>query len=166
MRVTDIFLAFPALVLAIAISDALGASMTNIALALALVWWPYYARLTRGQVLLLREREYVEAARAVGVGHLRLMWRHILPNSLTPIVVQMSLDVGFAVLAVSSLSFIGLGAQPPTPEWGAMIADAQAYVRSGWWVAAFPGLAITLTVVGFNLLADVLQEVLDPRLRA
>jgi peptide/nickel transport system permease protein len=166
MRITDIFLAFPALVVALALASSLGASLTNMALSLMVVWWPYYARLIRGQVLGLREREYVEAARAAGVGHWRLMWRHILPNSLTPLIVQMSLDVGFAILAVSSLSFIGLGAQPPTPEWGTMIADAQSYVRSAWWVAAFPGLAITLTVIGFNLLADLLQSLLDPRLQA
>ena len=166
MRITDIFLAFPALVVALALTATLGAGITNTALALSVVWWPYYARLIRGQVLMLRTREYVEAARAVGVGHGRVMWRHILPNSLTPLVVQMSLDVGFAVLAVSSLSFIGLGALPPTPEWGAMIADAQTYVRSAWWVATFPGLAITLTVIGFNLLADLLQDWLNPRLRS
>lgn len=138
MRITDIFLAFPALVVALALASSLGASLSNVALSLMVVWWPYYARLIRGQVLGLREREYAEAARAAGVGHWRLMWRHILPNSLTPLIVQMSLDVGFAILAVSSLSFIGLGAQPPTPEWGVMIADAQSYVRSAWWVAAFP----------------------------
>jgi peptide/nickel transport system permease protein len=166
MRLTDIFLAFPALVVALALAASLGASMTNAAVALSVVWWPYYARLIRGQMLGLREREYIEAARAVGVGHWRLMWRHMLPNSLTPLIVQMSLDVGFAILAISSLSFIGLGAQPPTPEWGAMIADAQTYVRSAWWVATFPGLAITLTVIGFNLLADLLQDVLDPRRHA
>jgi len=166
MRLTDIFLAFPALVVALAMASALGASITNVALSLMVVWWPYYARLIRGQVLGLREREYVEAARAVGAGHARVMLRHILPNSLTPLIVQMSLDVGFAILAVSSLSFIGLGAQPPTPEWGVMIADAQSYVRSAWWVATFPGLAITLTVIGFNLMADLLQDALDPRLRA
>jgi peptide/nickel transport system permease protein len=166
MRITDVFLAFPALVVALAMASSLGASITNMALSLMVVWWPYYARLIRGQVLGLRERDFVEAARAVGAGHWRLMLRHILPNSLTPLVVQMSLDVGFAILAVSSLSFIGLGAQPPTPEWGVMIADAQSYVRSAWWVAAFPGLAISLTVIGFNLLADLLQDALDPRLRA
>lgn len=166
MRVTDIFLAVPALVLGLAIAAALGASMTNVALALSVVWWPYYARLVRGQVLLLREREYVEAARAVGVGHWRMMWRHLLPNSMTPVLVQMSLDVGFAVLAVSSLSFIGLGALPPTPEWGAMIVDAQSYVRTAWWDATFPGLAIMLTVIGFSMLADLLQEVFDPRFGA
>jgi peptide/nickel transport system permease protein len=166
MRLTDIFLAFPALVVALALAASLGADLTNAAVALSVVWWPYYARLIRGQMLGLREREYVEAARAVGVGHWRLMWRHMLPDSLTPLIVQMSLDVGFAILAVSSLSFIGLGAQPPTPEWGAMIAEAQTYVRSAWWVATFPGLAITLTVIGFNLLADLLQDLLDPRRHA
>ncbi len=166
MRVTDIFLAFPALVLAMAITATLGITMTNTVLALSVVWWPWYARLIRGQVLVLREREYVEAARVVGVGHVRMIWRHILPNTLMPLIVQMSLDIGVAMLFVSGLSFIGLGAQPPTPEWGAMIADAQSYVRSAWWVAAFPGLAITLTVIGFNLLADMLQDLLDPRARA
>ncbi len=166
MRVTDVFLAFPALVLAMAVTATLGISLTNTVLALAVVWWPWYARLIRGQVLSLREREYIEAAKVVGVSHVRIMYRHLLPNTFTPLIVQMSLDLGFAVLFVSSLSFIGLGAQPPTPEWGAMIADAQSYVRSAWWVAAFPGFAITLTVVGFNMLADILQELFDPRVRS
>ena len=121
--------------------------------------------LIRGQMLGLREREFIEAARAVGVGHWRLMWRHMLPNTLTPLIVQMSLDVGFAILAISSLSFIDLGAQAPTPEWGATIAEAQTYVHSAWWVATFPGLAITLTVIGFNRW-PICCRILDPRRHA
>ena len=163
MRLTDIFLALPALVLAIAITAVLGASLPNTAFALGAVWWPWYTRLVRGQVLSVREMAFIEAARAIGVSLPRMLWRHILPETLAPIIVQMSMDVGYAVLAVSSLSFIGLGAQPPAPEWGAMISDAQAYVRDGWWTAAFPGLAIALTAMGFNLLGDGLRDALDPR---
>jgi len=163
MRLTDVFLALPALVLAVAITAALGPSVTNTMIALGIVWWPWYARLVRGQVLSIREMPFVEAARAIGVPLPRMLWRHILPETLTPIIVQLSLDVGYAVLAASSLSFIGLGAQPPAPEWGAMISDAQTYVRDAWWTAAFPGMAIALTAIGFNLLGDGLRDFLDPR---
>jgi peptide/nickel transport system permease protein len=163
MRLTDVFLALPALVLAVTISATLGPSLPNTMIALGAVWWPWYCRLVRGQVLSVREMAFVEAARAVGVPFSRMLLRHILPEVLAPIIVQMSLDVGYAILAISSLSFIGLGAQPPTPEWGAMIADAQVYVREGWWAAAFPGLAIALTAMGFNLVGDGLRDFLDPR---
>lgn len=163
MRLTDIFLAFPALVLAMAITATLGASLGNTMLALGAVWWPWYARLVRGQVLSIREMAFIEAARAAGVGGGRMLRRHILPETIAPIVVQIGLDVGYVVLANSSLSFIGLGAQPPLPEWGAMITDAQSYVRDAWWTATFPGLAITLTAIGFNLLGDGLRDFLDPR---
>jgi peptide/nickel transport system permease protein len=146
-----------------AITATLGASLGNTMLALGVVWWPWYARLVRGQVLSIREMAFVEAARAAGVGTGRMMLRHILPETIAPIIVQISLDVGLVVLANSSLSFIGLGAQPPMPEWGAMITDAQSYVRDAWWTATFPGVAITLTAIGFNLLGDGLRDVMDAK---
>jgi peptide/nickel transport system permease protein len=163
MRFTDVFLVFPALVLAIALAASLGSGLTTTIIALGVVWWPWYARLVRGQVLSIRERMFVDAARATGVPVYRILWRHILPETLTPIVVQLSLDVGAAILAASALSFIGLGAQPPSPEWGAMISDAQSYLREGWWTATFPGLAIAITALGFNLLGDGLRDFWDPR---
>lgn len=158
MRVTDIFLAFPVLVLAIAIAAILGPSLSHTMLALTVLWWPWYARLIRGQVLALREREYIEAAKASGVPPFRILWRHLLPNTTGPLLVQISLDLGYALLAASSLSFIGLGVQQPEPDWGLMINDAQPYLRSDWWVGFFPGLAIVLAVLGFNLLGDALGE--------
>jgi peptide/nickel transport system permease protein len=163
MRVTDIFLAFPVLVLAIAIAAMLGPSLSHTMLALTVLWWPWYARLIRGQVLALREREYIEAAKATGVPPFRILWRHLLPNTTGPLLVQISLDLGYALLAASSLSFIGLGVQQPEPDWGLMINDAQPYLRSDWWLGAFPGLAIVLAVLGFNLLGDALGEMQEIR---
>lgn len=165
MRITDMFLAFPALVLAMGVSAALGPSLINAMIAIACVWWPWYARLVRGQALKLKHEKYVEAARALGDSDLELLWRHILPNCLTPILVQMSLDVGYAILTTSMLSFIGLGAQPPIPEWGAMVAVGKDFILDQWWYATFPGLAIFVAVIAFNLLGDGLQEALSPRLR-
>lgn len=165
MRVTDLFLAFPALVLAMAIAATLGRTLENTVIALTVVYWPWYARLVRGQVLWLKEREFVEAARAIGASPLRILGRHILPNTLAVVIVQLTLDVGYAVLATAGLSFIGLGAQPPTPEWGTMIAGARTFFREAWWYITFPGLALTLTVLGFNLLGDGLRDFLDPRTR-
>jgi peptide/nickel transport system permease protein len=165
MRLTDIFLAFPAIILAMAIAASLGPNLRNTVIALTLVYWPWYARLVRGQVLQIKERDYVEAARAVGVGAPRLVARHVLPNSLAPIIVQGTIDFGFAVLATAALSFIGLGAQPPSPEWGSMISTARTYFRVAWWYFTFPGLALTITVVGFNLLGDGLRDYFDPRTR-
>jgi peptide/nickel transport system permease protein len=163
MRLTDLFLAFPALVLAIAIAATLGKSLTNTMIALATVFWPWYARLVRGQVLAVRQREFVEAGRSIGVSDVRLMFRHILPNCISVVIIQMTLDVGYAVLTTSSLSFIGLGAQPPDPEWGTMMSTARNYFREGWWYITFPGVALTLTVFAFNVLGDGLQDALDPR---
>jgi len=163
MRLTDLFLAFPALVLAIAIAATLGRSLTNTMIALATVFWPWYARLVRGQVLAVRERDFVEAGRSIGSSNLRLMFRHILPNCISVVIIQMTLDVGYAVLTTSSLSFIGLGAQPPDPEWGTMMATARNYFRDAWWYITFPGVALTLTVFAFNVLGDGLQDALDPR---
>jgi len=165
MRVTDLFLAFPALILAMAIAATLGRNLQNVVIALIAVYWPWYARLVRGQVLSIKEREFVEAARAVGAGPGRVMLRHILPNTTAPVIVQLTIDVGYAVLATAGLSFLGLGAQPPIPEWGTMIAGARTFFREAWWYITFPGLALTLTVVGFNLLGDGLRDYLDPRSR-
>lgn len=165
MRLTDAFLAFPALVLAMGISAALGASLANSMVAIAVVWWPWYARLVRGQTLRLRHEQFVDAARASGASDTYVIVRHILPNCWTPIIVQVTLDVGYAIVTTASLSFIGLGAQPPTPEWGAMVATGKDYILDQWWMATFPGLAIFLTVMAFNLLGDGLQEALSPVLR-
>jgi peptide/nickel transport system permease protein len=165
MRITDIFLAFPAIILAMAIAAALGPNLRNTVIALTAVYWPWYARLIRGQVLQIKARDYVEAGRAVGVPSHRLIWRHIMPNAVTPIIIQATIDVGFAVLATAGLSFIGLGAQPPTPEWGTMISNARTFFRVAWWYFTFPGLALMLTVIGFNLLGDGLRDYFDPRTR-
>lgn len=165
MRITDLFLAFPVLILAAAIAATLGGNLTTTMIALAAVYWPWYARLVRGQVLSLREREYVLAARTFGAAPWWIIRVHLLPNVLPLVIVQVSLDVGYVILATSSLSFLGLGAQPPTPEWGAMLTDARAYIRDSWWFATFPGLALAMTVFAFNLLGDGLRDWLDPRLR-
>ncbi|MER3555329.1 MAG: D-ala-D-ala transporter subunit [Meiothermus sp.] len=163
MRVTDIFFAFPSLILAMAIAAALGPNLNNTILAVAAVSWPVYARLVRAQALALREREFVEAARALGARTPRVLWRHILPNSLTPVMVQASFDVGGAILTAAGLSFVGFGAQPPTPEWGAMVSEARNYIDVAFWASVAPAVAIMLTVLAFNLLGDALRDVLDPR---
>jgi len=165
MRITDMFLAFPALVLAMGLAATLGPSLFNAMLATAVVWWPWYARLVRGQALHLKQEAFVEAARVSGASALRIAFHHILRNCLTPIIVQMSLDIGYAILTLASLSFIGLGAQPPTPEWGSMVSLGRDYFLDQWWMVTFPGLAIFLAVMAFNLLGDGLQEALSPRLR-
>ncbi|HET7035292.1 MAG TPA: ABC transporter permease, partial [Thermomicrobiaceae bacterium] len=162
---TDVFLAFPALILAMAIAATLGRDITNVVIALTVVYWPWYARLVRSQVIAIKERDFVEAARSVGARSRRILLRHILPNSIAPVIIQMTIDVGYAVLATAGLSFLGLGAQPPSPEWGSMIAGARAYFRDAWWYITFPGLALTFTVVAFNLLGDGLRDYLDPRTR-
>jgi peptide/nickel transport system permease protein len=165
MRATDVFFAFPSLILAMAISGALGPSLTNAMIAIAVVTWPVYARLVRGQVLSLRQREFVEAARCVGVSLPRMLLQHLLPNTLAPLLVQASFDMGGAILTAAGLSFIGFGAQIPTPEWGVLISDGRRYVATQPWLPLFPGLAILLTVAAFNLIGDGLRDALDPRLR-
>ncbi len=165
MRISDVFLAFPALILAMAIAAALGPSLENVIIAMVVIWWPRYARVTRGQVLVLREIDYIVAARAVGVHESRIIMRHILPNCVSPVLIQATLDLGEVLLTAATLSFIGFGAQPPTPEWGAMISLGRNYLRDNWWYATFPGLAILVTVIGFNLLGDAARDILDPRLR-
>jgi peptide/nickel transport system permease protein len=165
MRLTDVFFAFPPLILAMAIAGALGPSLNNAMIAIAVVTWPVYARLARAQVLTLREREFVVAARSVGAATPRILFRHLLPNSLAPILVQASFDMGGAILAAAGLSFIGFGAQPPTPEWGVMISEGSKFFSTQPWLSFFPGLAILLTVTAFNLIGDGLRDAFDPRLR-
>lgn len=165
MRITDIFFAFPSLILAMAIAGALGPSLQTALIAVAVVTWPTYARLMRGQVLILREREFVQAARSIGSGGGLILRRHLFPNTLSPLLVQASFDMGTVILAVAGLSFIGFGAQPPTPEWGVMISEGRNYITTHWWLAFFPAMGMLFAVAGFNLLGDGLRDVLDPRLR-
>jgi peptide/nickel transport system permease protein len=163
MRLTEVFLAFPALILAMAIAGALGPSLTNAIIAIAAVTWAVYARLVRGQILSLRRREFVEAARAIGASRTRIVLRHLLPNALAPIMIQASFDLGSSIIAAAGLSFIGFGAQPPTPEWGVMISEGRNYISTQPWLSLFPGLAILLAVGSFNLLGDGLRDAFDPR---
>lgn len=162
-RVIDIMLAFPDLLLALAIVAVLGPSLVNVMIAVGIGSVPVYARLIRGQVLSLKEKEYVEAARASGARPLRIILTHILPNSLSPLIVLASLGIASAILTGAALSFIGMGAQPPSPEWGAMLSSGRSYIRHEWWIATFPGLALAITAFGFNLLGDGLRDALDPR---
>ena len=164
MRIVDVVLAFPPIVLAMAITASLGAGLRNAMFAILLVSWPEFSRLTRGQVLSVRENDYVLAARGLGVPATRVLWAHVLPNAFPPVVVKATLDVGNAIVLTAALSFIGLGAVPPAPEWGAMIAAGQTKFEY-WWAATFPGLAILSVVLGFNFLGDGLQDRLNPRLR-
>ena len=165
MRVTDIFLAFPPLLLAIAIAAALGASFVNSMIAIAITWWPWYARLVRAQTLSLRERYFVESARSIGVSNPNIILRHILPNVLTPVLVQATMDIGSAILTGAAISFIGLGVQPPTPDWGKMISTGRIYFIERPWFAGSAGGAIFLVTLAFNLLGDAVRDVADPRTR-
>jgi peptide/nickel transport system permease protein len=165
MRVADITLAFPSIVLALAIASVLGPSLKNAVIAMILVWWPEYARLMRGQVLSVKHEDYVMAAQSVGVPQRRILARHIIPNTSAPIVIKASLDAGSAILNIAALSFIGLGAVPPTPEWGAMISLGR-FKFYQWWLTTFPGLAVLSIVLGFNFLGDGLRDAFDPRLRS
>lgn len=158
MRLTDVFLAFPPLLLAIFIASALGASLTNAALAIAFTWWPWYTRIVRAQVVALRDRPFVEAARVMGVNDLVIIGRHILPNTLSPVIVQATLDLGSAILTGAALSFLGLGVQPPTADWGQMVSNGRLYFPDRWWYVTFPGLAIFLSTLAFNLLGDSVQD--------
>lgn len=165
MRVADVFLAFPPLVMAMAIVAAIGPSLTNASLALAVVWWPQYTRLTYGQVLSAKNFLYVEAARAAGIKTPKIMFKHILPNCAGPVIIKSTLDIGYAILYAASLSFLGLGAPPPTPELGTLITMGRNYLLDCWWYPTFPGLSIFLIVMGFNLFGDGIRDALDPRLR-
>ena len=163
MRVTDLFLAFPSLLLAMAITAALGRGLANAAIALVISWWPWYTRIVRGVTVSLRHSYFVEAAQAVGVGDAAIIRRHILPNTISPVLVQATIDLGTVILAMGGLAFIGLGAQPPRPDWGLMIAEGRSYILNQWWLSTFPGLAIFIVVLAFNLLGDTLRDIFDPR---
>ena len=163
MRITDVFLAFPALLLALALASVLSPSVSNATLAIAVTWWPWYARLARGQAASVAGRPFIESCRALGISPLRTLLRHVLPNSVTPVIVQASLDVGGVILTAAALSFLGLGAQDPTPEWGLMVSEGQAYFTTQWWLVTFPGVAILLAALAFNLVGDGLRDRLDPR---
>jgi peptide/nickel transport system permease protein len=162
MAFVDLWLALPAILLAITIAARLGPGLTSAMLAAGLVGLPSYARLARGSTLTVKRREFVDAARAIGLTDATIMRRHILPNILTPLIVQSTIGVGNAILLVSALGYLGLGAQPPTPEWGRMLSDAQRYILDAAYIGIFPGLAIALTVLGFNLAGDGLRDALDP----
>lgn len=163
MRVTDLFLSIPGIILAVAIVAALGPGIVNAMIALTLVWWPGYVRLMESKTLSLKSEPFVEAARALGAGTPRILFRYLLPASVSPLIVKASMDMGAAILAAAGLGFIGLGARAPMPEWGAMLSVARGYLPEWWWYATFPGLAIYLSVLGFNLLGDGLRDMLDPR---
>lgn len=165
MRVTDMFLAFPGLILAMAVVAALQRrGILIVVVAIAIRWWAPYARMMRAQVLTLRELDYVEAARAMGVPRHTILLRHILPNAMSPIIVQATLDLGYIILTAAALSFLGFGAQPGEPDWGRMVADGREHLRDAWWVVTFPGIAILLTVMAFNLVGDAARDIFDPRL--
>jgi peptide/nickel transport system permease protein len=165
MRMVDVLLAFPYLLLALIIVAALGPSLTNSMIAIGIVYTPQYARLIRGQVLAVRALDYVRAARAIGTPRWRIMLRHVLPNSFGPVIVMATLQAGSVVVETAGLSFLGLGAQPPSPDWGALLADGHNYFLTAWWIATFPGLAIFCVVLGFNLIGDALRDQFDPRRR-
>lgn len=161
---TDVMLAFPYLLLAMIVVAVLGPGITNAMIAIGIVYIPQYTRLVRGTVMSIREKEFVEAARCIGLSPFRIIVRHTLPNCVAPIIVMATLAIGWAIVETAGLSFLGLGAQPPTPEWGAMLASGRNYMLSAWWIATFPGLAIVVVVVGFNILGDGLRDALDPYL--
>ncbi len=165
MRATDVMLAFPEILLTIAIVAILGPALQNTVLAVGFAAVPVYARTVRSAVLQVRKLEYIQAATALGRNDSGILWRHILPNVLSPIIVVATVNVGTAILITAGLSYVGLGAQPPTPEWGAMLSESRAYLQNGWWMATFPGLAITVLVIAFNLIGDTARDVLDPRQR-
>lgn len=164
MRITDMFLAFPPLLLALAVAATLGGSIVNAVLALIVTWWPWYTRLAYSQAIGTKNLPYVDAARAIGVSDPVIVVRHIMPATLAPILVQATLDLGSAILSIAGLSFLGLGAQPPTPDWGLMVNTGRLFFLQHWWYATFPGLAIMVLVLGFNLFGDAIREAIDPKL--
>jgi len=165
MRVMDVILAFPSLLLALVLVAILGPGLTNAMIAIAVVYQPHFARLTRAAVMNEKKREYVTAARVAGASNLRLMFKTILPNCLAPLIVQATLSFSSAVLDAAALGFLGMGAQPPTPEWGTMLAEAREFILRAWWVVTFPGLAILISVLAINLMGDGLRDALDPKLK-
>jgi peptide/nickel transport system permease protein len=166
MRLMDMLFAFPAILLAIAVLAIRGRGATNAMIAIGIVYTPIFARVTRAAVLSVREEVYVRAARATGASDLRIIGRHVLPNVATPIIVQTSISLAFAILAEAALSFIGLGTQPPEPSWGIMLSDGRQFVSTAWWLTVFPGLAIFVVVLAFNVVGDALRDALDPRQRS
>jgi peptide/nickel transport system permease protein len=163
--VDDMFLAFPRLVLAMVLTAALGPNLTNTMIAIALVDWTIYARLGRAEAMKVKSQPYIEAIRAIGANDLRIIFFHVLPMSISPVIVQLTLRMGTIILTAAGLGFLGLGAQPPTPEWGAIVSDGRSYLVDQWWITTFPGIAIAIVVLGFNLLGDGIRDILDPRLR-
>lgn len=164
-RILEVMFAFPEVLLALLIMSILGPSLNNIMIAIGIVYTPIFARITRGAVLSVRESLYVEAAKSIGVGDLKIIARHILPNILSPVLVQVTLSLAFAILSEAALSFLGIGVEPDIPSWGIMLNNGKAWIEIAWWVGVFPGIAIALAVLGFNILGDGLRDVLDPRLR-
>lgn len=165
MRIMDVFLAVPSILLAIAIVSALGPNLLNLMIAVSISSIPRYARIVRASVLSIRDQEFIEAAKAIGANDARIICRHIIPNSLAPVIVQGTLGVAGAILSTAGLSFIGLGIQPPAPEWGSMLSGGRQYLRYAWWVTTFPGVSIMITILSLNLLGDGLRDALDPRLK-
>jgi len=165
MRFIDILLAFPGIILAILIMATLGPSLVNVMIAVGLSAIPWYARTARASTLVVKEYDYILATRAVGSGPVRIMFRHVLPNVITPVIVLSTIGIAGAILAISGLSYIGLGAQPPSPEWGSMLSQARLYLQRAWWITTFPGIAIMMAVMAINLIGDALRDALDPRLR-
>jgi peptide/nickel transport system permease protein len=165
MRIADVTFSIPSVLLALVLLGFLGSSLTNVAIAISIVYIPVFARLTRGEVLALRERAFVEAARAVGAGSWHIAWRHLVPNLVPLLVIQATINLALAIVAESSLAYLGLGTQPPAASWGRMLSEARTYLSQAPWMAVFPGLTLMLTVVGFNLLGDGLRDLWDPRLR-
>ena len=165
MRIMDMFLAIPSTLLAIAIVAALGSSIQNMMIAITISNIPPFARIVRSSVITIRNEEYIEAARAIGAHDWRIILRHIIPNAMAPLIVQATMCVAGSILSIASLSFLGLGIQPPTPEWGSMLSNGRQYIRAAWWVCTFPGIAIMLSILSLNLLGDGLRDALDPKLK-
>lgn len=165
MRVMDMFLAIPSTLLAIAIVAAIGPNIQNMMIAIVISNIPPFSRIVRSSVITIKNEEYIEAARAIGANDRRIVFKHIIPNAMAPLIVQATMCVAGSILSIASLSFLGLGIQPPTPEWGSMLSNGRQYIRAAWWVCAFPGIAIMLSILSFNLLGDGLRDALDPKLK-
>jgi len=165
MRITDIFLSFPPMLLSISIAALMGPSLLNAKIAIVIAWWPWYTRLVRGQAISIKEKQFSRAAETIGTSQFKIIFRHIVPNCISPVIIQASMDMGAVILSLAGLSFLGLGAQAPTPEWGLMINTSRNYFMTAPWYSFFPGIAIFLTVLSFNLLGDGIREILDPKTR-
>lgn len=163
MRITDLFLAFPSLLLAMAITASIGRGLEKAAIALIISWWPWYTRIARAVSMSMREQYFIQAAKATGLRDITIITKHILPNTISPILVQATVDLGTVILAMGGLAFLGLGTQPPSPDWGLMINEGRTFILNQWWIATFPGIAIFIVVLAFNLLGDVLRDIFDPR---